>query len=1135
VSDDPRVQELLEQLISSDASPEEVCGACTELLPVVRERWQRVLRMRAEVEAMFPPKATTATGRLTLPLEDTSFPEIPGYEFEAVLGTGGMGVVFKARQVRLNRLVALKMTLAGAYTGMHERERFQREAEAVAALRHPNVVQIYDVGDSGGKPYFTMEYVEGGSLADKLVGTPLPVRDAAGLLAKLAAAVHAAHVSGIVHRDLKPGNILLTADGVPKISDFGLARRLDGEVGITRSGAALGTPCYMAPEQARGKAGAAGPTADIYSLGAVLYELLTGRPPFRAESAAETVHQLLTQDPVPPSRLNGKVPPDLETVCLKCLSKDSKLRYATAGELHEDLERFLHGEAILARPEGRLRRALRAARRRPAVTVGGIAGVLFAALILTGIVWVLFDRAVVGQAVAGDLEEIEKLLQRSSLPEAKSRIERAQARLGARESSALRQRLGQREREVEQVGRLERINLDMAITVNGVINFQQADRDYDEAFREFGIGQNGDDPETVAARIRESKIRTALVAALDRWSVAARTTARADWAMEVARLAEPVPTEWRRNARDKKQRRNRQALLGLLEKASINDESVPLLLALNSFLSTINEPPPDPWGLRALKKAPVPDILQQIQYLTKVQQAYPNDLWANISLGNALFMGNRPADAARYFQVVIGLRPDLVIGYFHLGRSLAAMAAGGARERFNEAVVQLQKALEIEPTSGKTHLLLVGVLEQAGKHDEAIAQARIALDLNFAVAYFRCLLGHSLNNKGQVDEGLEQFRLAIALEPSNPLVQDGYREVLTKARRWKELRPAWGKALEGDRPNHNEWYGYAEMCLYLGQEDEYRLARQTLLARFGGSKSPTVAERTARACLLLPLSADEMSKVASLAEMAARADRKKYASFYPYFQFVKAFAEYRLGHFDPAIALLRGDASAMSGPLPLLVLSMALYRTGKEGEAHKTFAEAMLNHEWRESRVDSPDGWIRHVLRREAEKLIYPNLPAVVEGKQQPRDNDERLALIGVCRFENRNAALARIYAEAFAGNPDLILDHCLEAARAAVQVGSGRGVDAGTLGEPERKRWRQQARTWLREDLTIWMGELKRDFNEAHDRVGKALTEWQNDPELAGIRDAIELEQLSAEEKQDCKDLWAKVKAVLDSTGKAK
>ena len=337
MADDPRVQQLLDQLLDSHAAPEAVCGSHPELLPVVRNRWRQMRRLRADLDVLFPP----SDDRTPYPSEDTGLPRILGYEVEAVLGRGGMGVVFRARHLRLNRPVAVKTVLDGGYAGPRARERFQREAEAVAALRHPNVVQVYDVGEEGGRPYLAMELVEGGNLAQKLAGTPQPARPAAALVATLAGAVQAAHDAGIVHRDLKPANILLAAGCTPKISDFGLARRLEGGAGLTQSGVPVGTPSYMAPEQARGQTNAVGPAADVYALGAILYECLTGRPPFRAATAAETIQQVISQEPAPPSRLNDKVPRDLDTICLKCLYKEPDRRYATADELVKVLEQAL--------------------------------------------------------------------------------------------------------------------------------------------------------------------------------------------------------------------------------------------------------------------------------------------------------------------------------------------------------------------------------------------------------------------------------------------------------------------------------------------------------------------------------------------------------------------------------------------------------------------------------------------------------------------------------------------------------------------------------------------------------------------------------------------------------------------------
>jgi WD40 repeat protein len=335
--------------------------------------------------------------------------QVPGYELLAELGRGGMGIVYKAHHKTLNRIVALKMILAGGHAGPLELQRFRQEAEAVARLQHPNIVQIHEIGAHAGLSYLALEYVDGGTLAQKTAGVPQPPREAARLVELLARAVQHAHQNGIIHRDLTPGNVLLSADGAPKLTDFGLARSVHDPQKITATGAIVGTPGYLAPEQAQGDPTGVSPATDVYSLGAILYSLVTGRPPFQASSPLKTILETVAREPVPPNRVRPGIPFDLETICLRCLHKEPGRRYATAADLAEDLRRFLADEPIRARPVSRAERAWKWVRRNRAVSLAS-AGVLLTLLAGTAVstLFALSTRREADRAAANEALAIQR-------------------------------------------------------------------------------------------------------------------------------------------------------------------------------------------------------------------------------------------------------------------------------------------------------------------------------------------------------------------------------------------------------------------------------------------------------------------------------------------------------------------------------------------------------------------------------------------------------------------------------------------------------------------------------------------------------------------------------------------------------
>ncbi len=344
------------------------------------------------------------------------------FELLKVLGQGGMGVVYKARQQSLSRLVAVKMIRAGTWASDDEVRRFRNEAEAVANLDHPQIVTIHEVGEHDGRHYFSMKLIDGPSLAETLPRYKADPRAAARLMSEVVLAVHHAHQRGILHRDLKPSNILLDAEGRPHVTDFGLAKRIEGGGDLSASGFVMGTPAYTSPEQASGNRNSVTIAADVHGLGAVLYAMLTGRPPHEGESVAETLKRVLEQQPERPRLVNSLVPQDLETICLKCLEKDPKRRYDSAASLAGDLGRFLRGEVILARPVGRIEALWRGCRRNPVV-----------AALATSVAALLLISAVVGTAAAFWYKA-------SARREARLRAVADQARVKAEETLAPKQR-----------------------------------------------------------------------------------------------------------------------------------------------------------------------------------------------------------------------------------------------------------------------------------------------------------------------------------------------------------------------------------------------------------------------------------------------------------------------------------------------------------------------------------------------------------------------------------------------------------------------------------------------------------------------------------------------------------------------
>jgi tetratricopeptide (TPR) repeat protein len=1130
------------------------------------------------------------------PTAERRTPDSSGMRFKVLRShaQGGLGVVSVARDIELGREVALKEMQAQYADDPDNCGRFVREAEVTGALEHPGIVPVYAMGQyPDGRPYYAMRFIRGETLQEAIrrfhAGDTLYTLR--GLLTRLVAVCNAvayAHSRGVIHRDLKPGNVMLGPFGETLVVDWGLAKVLDRSTDVdggsgaeerirvsdvdglaTRAGALLGTPAYMSPEQARGEVDTLGPATDVYSLGATLYTLLTGRAPVVSDKPLGLLKKVAVGDWPAPRQVNPQLPRPLDAICRKAMAAKAGDRYGSALELAGEIERWLADERVNAYREPWRTRMFRWVRRHRTKASVAAASALVALLMGgAGLVWWQQEQARRRTAAEAALMRVSDLEARERWSDARTTLDEAEERLGTAGSADLRRRLEQAKTDVELASRLEDLRLQRADrSKEDQFEVASTDTGYEKLFHEAGIGVPGDDEQEVAGRVTQSAISEVLVAALDDWAAVAPPSRR-EWVLRVARRADSHP--WRDRLRDPAVWNDGIALAQLVRQAPVEQVTAGLASAVADRLQALEKPGEGEKLLRA------------------IQVGRPSDFWLNYHLAIVTAPVVRANDSAirtdgeqlAFARAALAARPDNVATHIRLATSLYSF------RKYEDADALLSRALELDPRSGRACTMRGVILEAQGKKaeaetlllrgveleptssmclyrlanfrehqrkpKEAEALYRASIELNPNAANSLYNLGLILAGQGKNDEAEVCFRKVIQTTPKHMAV-NALRNLLAKCGRAREMAAVFREAAERDPGDADSLFGLGRELERAGKPDEAVAAYQKAIA-----VNPDHA--TAHCCLGAIRLAQDKSAEAEAHFRRSIEINPRYATAHNNLGVVQrdanklkeAAASFRTAsEIEPGYAMPVRNLGTVFERQGELIEAVACFRKAAELapgfiDAEEDLARVLLAVGQYRSAREAADRLLAHLSpensrRPDAEALIYKarlgeRLLQVLTGADHPANPVEALALSDLCYRHRWYDQAVRLASAAFNDDPKLAADlkhfYRYNAACSAALAGCGKGESIPKLAA-EQARLRRQALEWLKADLAVYSKQLM-SGSVAKPETVTSLNNWLEDDDFAEVRDATGLAKLPESEQKDWEAFWSEVKILLGRTAAA-